>query len=422
VPLIEIKHSVCRLVGALRLTEANDGIGIPLYNHPGSNQIFVGETDFDLRITRFVPYPDGDAFRIDYGVLDVVSDKRFEIGDYSLIPFWLNDRVGALPGGLSVSEFDEIFGKNPGGIGEELRTIIAHSRTGYFQRLRSEDQLSFVQQEHPDIWDEEPVHSRYWVSRFRSAILTASKLEGDAAIELRQLLKERAEEWIYKFQYNGNFRLLLELLRVASDGLLEQQKLQLSLFESLIDRIERGEINALKRAEVKSAVMRFFPRGLFYFHVWENEAIQKKYHLRRNRQLRRPVFEPRVRIDFHRMLQKYLHDDVWHHLDTLLTLTSAIYGSSDLPTPIMHALHTLYSEKVTNVRYELSKAFNEGFRDIGTVEMWPGKAKALLSEVESLNRMLRILEGPSRLTGIIPSKLKAFDDDLIEELRRYVVE
>jgi len=93
VPLIETRHAVCRLIGALRLTDSRDGIGIPLYNHPGSNQLFVGETDFDLRITRFVPYPDGEEFKIDYGVLDVSPERRFEIGDHSLIPFWLTGQV-----------------------------------------------------------------------------------------------------------------------------------------------------------------------------------------------------------------------------------------------------------------------------------------------------------------------------------------
>jgi hypothetical protein len=256
--------------------------------------------------------------------------------------------------------------------------------------------------------------------RIRSAKQVASRLEGDAAQEMHERLRERAQEWIYQFQYKGNFRLLLELLRTAGDGLLEQHELQLSLFESLIDRIERGDINALKRPEVKAAVMRYFPKGLFHFHVWEREAIQANFNSRRIRELRRSVFEPRIRVDFYGMLQHYLHDDVWLHLDTLLALTSTIFGSSDLPAQIMHPLHALYSEKVTNVRYDLAKAFNEDFRDIKGVGIWPEKAKKLLSEIDKLNQMLRILEGPCRLTGIIPSNLKAIDSEMAEELRRYV--
>jgi hypothetical protein len=108
---------------------------------------------------------------------------------------------------------------------------------------------------YPDVWDEEPVNSLYWVSRFRSAKQIASRLTGDAAQEMQERLRERAQEWIYRFQYKGNFRLLLEILRTAGDGLLDQQEVQLSLFESLIDRIERGDINALNRAESMSEVM-----------------------------------------------------------------------------------------------------------------------------------------------------------------------
>jgi hypothetical protein len=168
-PVTDSRHAVCRLVGALRLTDSKDGIGIPLYNHPGSNQFFVGETDFDLRIAKFVAYPDGEDFKIDYGVLETSDTKPFAIGDYSLIPFWLDDRPNALPGGLTIAQFDEIFGKQPGGIGNELRTIIARCRTGYFQRLIAEGERDFVLNEYPDVWDEEPVNSLYWVSRFRSA-------------------------------------------------------------------------------------------------------------------------------------------------------------------------------------------------------------------------------------------------------------
>jgi hypothetical protein len=237
---------------------------------------------------------------------------------------------------------------------------------------------------------------------------------------MRERLRERAQEWVYRFQYKGNFRLLLELMRTAGDGLLQPQEIQLSLFESLIDRIERGDINALKRPDVKVAVTRYFPKGLFHFHIWEREAIHGNFNSRRNRELRRSVFEPRIRIDFYGMLQPYLHDDVWDHLDTLLALTSTIFGNSDLPVQIMHSLHSRYSSKVADVRYDLAKAFNEDFRNIRNADIWPETAERLISEIRKLDQMLRILEGPSRLTGVIPSNLKAIDSELIGELQRYI--
>jgi hypothetical protein len=74
---------------------------------------------------------------------------------------------------------------------------------------------------------------------------------------------------------------------------------------------------------------------------------------------KRPIFQSGIRVDFSGMLQKFLYDDVWHHLDSVLALTSTIYGSSELPTQIMQSLHSLYSERVAHVGYQFNKAFSD---------------------------------------------------------------
>jgi hypothetical protein len=86
---------------------------------------------------------------------------------------------------------------------------------------------------------------------------------------------------------------------------------------------------------------------------------------------KRPIFQSRIRVDFSGMLQKFLYDDVWHHLDSVLALTSTIYGSSELPTQIMQSLHSLYSERVAHVGYQLNKAFGDDFVYLRNAGMWP---------------------------------------------------
>lgn len=413
-------HAICRLVGALRLTEARDGIGIPIYSARGSNDLFVGETDFELRITRFVPYPDAEAFKVDYGLLDTSQTKRFAIGDYTLIPFWLNDRANALPGDISIEEFDHIFGPHPGSVGGELRSIVHRSRTGYYDKIKAEGERDFILNEYPDIWDEEPVNSLYWVSRFRSAKRVAARLQGPAAEEMRSRLKARAQEWIARFQHKGHFRLLIELLRTSSDGLLGERELQFSLFESLISRLERGDITTLKKPDVKAAVAQYFPKGLFYFEIWEREEIQAEFLKKQSRDLRQSVYRPRVNINFQTFLKNYLYEDVWNNLDSLLAVTSTIYGDSELPSPILQPLYKRYWEKVNEIRYAIFKAYEDDFRQIEQAYRWREIARKLLAEIEKTNLMMRILEGKYRLSGAVPESIRPFEAHDIEGLRRYM--
>jgi hypothetical protein len=220
--------SVCRIRGAIKLTDCPDGIGIPIYSHHRDNKLYIGKTDYDLRITRFIEFDEADHYNIDHDIAETIKRPMFGIGDYTPIPYWVNGTGAILSGGIDLDDFDRAFGASHAAdsVAADLRRIIYRGRTGEYQRQFAEHHTKTFRHEYEDVFDEYPVNSRYWVSRYRSAVLRASKLPEEVARVAQQDLKNIVLEWIRHFHVKGQFRFLMNLLNTAENGILDREEMR----------------------------------------------------------------------------------------------------------------------------------------------------------------------------------------------------
>jgi hypothetical protein len=383
------------------------------------NHIYIGETDFDLRITRFIKCEDAASYRIDYGVLDASSKKTFAIGDYSIIPYWIGGVAMALSGGVSLNDFDQKFDSLflPDSVVADLRRIISNSRTGYYRKLVEDEESDALSREYRDIFDEYPVNSRYWISRYRSAVLRTTGLAGKNAVRNKHELHNRALEWIKNFRYKGNFRLMLELLRSSDRVIMEREEVRLILFVCIVNALKNFQSSWLKRNEIREIISEYFPNGIFQFYNWERNEIAQV--LKENADLGYEALWVGSHFDFIGCVEEFLHDDIIFRLDMLLCICMIIFGNVDPPPDIAQWLYDYYRGYLNDVNSKIHIAFNRYFRNREISEQWPRIANEILSSIEKLNLLIRIRLGEFRLRASLPPDHQAIESRVVAELRRY---
>ena len=167
----------------------------------------------------FIEFEDADQYALNHAVADAADQKTFVIGDYTPIPYWQNGITRILTGGISLDDFDREFGHeyDSNSVTYDLRRIVRRARTGEFRDRIDADQTKAFLEEHRDIFDLFPVNSRYWVSRYRLAVLRWAKLpESAAKSDAKEKLRNRVVTWVQRFRFKGSLRYLVSLLSPRS--------------------------------------------------------------------------------------------------------------------------------------------------------------------------------------------------------------
>jgi hypothetical protein len=94
-----VRVSSAKMLGAVRLTESVDGIGIALFRVSNSNETYVAEADYDLRITNFVPIKP-DEYPSDYSITREAQATAVNIGDACPISYWIDNKPGVVRGDI----------------------------------------------------------------------------------------------------------------------------------------------------------------------------------------------------------------------------------------------------------------------------------------------------------------------------------
>jgi hypothetical protein len=408
-----------KMLGALRLTEAVDGIGIALFRVGSSNRTFVAETDYDLRITNFVPVNPAE-YPIDYSITPEAQLTAVNIGDACPIPFWIDNKPGLVRGDVSLKEFDDQFETDAfaQGVVAELRAIIDKSRAQFYQQQRQIDAQQQVLKDFADIFDDYPAHSRYWVSRFRAAVINAVKLDDEFHADTRSRLRRRVLEWVERFRNKCQLRLLSAALSSAQPHVLTRLEVQLILFDYLTQRFDRGDISALRRPDVRDVIHEYFPMGLHGFITLDKPEILQL--------LGEPSAEfaydalwngSRVNL-VHRFLQMFPENETGDFHD-LIIASSVIFGSSELPKEVYDRVDNAYSAKLFDLETEINHAYRTVFRERGNSDSWPDVAEGFLSKIDEVNGLLRLREGVYRLSGKIPVNERPIPARVVNELKAY---
>ncbi|UWU79128.1 hypothetical protein N2603_11910 [Bradyrhizobium huanghuaihaiense] len=414
-----MRVSSAKMLGAVRLTEAADGIGIALFGFSNSNETYVAETDYELRITDFVPVRP-DEYPIDYSITREAQAAPVQIGDACPIPYWIDNKPGLLRGSVSLSEFDEHFGEasSTEGVIAELREIISRSRTRHYQKQRHLDAEKQVLKDFEDIFSDYPVHSRYWISRFRAAVLNAIQLDDEQQASMRTRLRHRILEWVERFRYKSQLRLLSTALSSAQPHILDRLEVQLILFDYLAQRFDKRDIAALRRPDVRDVILEYFPKGLHGFITEDKPEILRMLG-ERSAEFAYDTLWVGSRVNLVlRFLQMFPESETGDFRDVIVT-SSVIFGSSELPAEVYDRVDAAYTVQLFQLRDEIGYAYRVIFRDRAQAELWADTAEDLLRKISDLYGLLRLREGVYRLSGKIPVSERPISDRVVNELRAY---
>ncbi|WP_186421320.1 hypothetical protein [Bosea sp. CS1GBMeth4] len=272
------RRSRADLWGSIRLVDVPDSIGIPLFSVSNSNSLWVSETDGDFRITRFLLLPPDAPYRLVQQIPPGVTRRRMMIGEYAPVPFWVNGKLHHVNGNAYPEDVPDIATQSPEAaeVVDDVRRLLDDARNGRFKARLQRDEAERIIDAFPDVFEEVPVHSRYWVSRFRLA--AAETVPGSRSEDLSQRLRSIGRQWLDRFASKTDTARFKGLVDAGHAGVFSDQEVKNLYFAYIIDLISRGKLAEAARGFLKDpGFASLFPAGIFEFHrfnQWPNTPFE----------------------------------------------------------------------------------------------------------------------------------------------------
>lgn len=274
------RRSRADLWGSIRLVDVPDSIGIPLFSVTNSNSLWVPETDGDFRITRFLLLPPDAPYRLVQQIPPGIARRRMAIGEYAPVPFWVNGKLHHVNGNAYPEDMPDIATQSPEAseVVGDVRRLLDDARNGRFKARVQQDEAERIVDAFPDVFEEVPVHSRYWVSRFRLA--AAETVPGSRSAALSQRLRSIGRQWLDRFASKTDTGRFKGLVDTGHTGIFSDQEVKNLYFAYIIDLISRGKLAEAARGFLKDpGFASLFPAGIYEFHrfnQWPNTPFE--YH------------------------------------------------------------------------------------------------------------------------------------------------
>lgn len=284
------RRSRADLWGCIRLVDVPDSIGIPLFSVSNSNSLWVPETDGDFRITRFLLLPPDAPYRLVQQIPSGVAKRRMTIGEYAPVPFWVDGKLHHVNGNAYPEDMPDILTQSPEAaeVVGDVRRLLDDARNGRFKARLQQDEAERIIDAFPDVFEEVPVHSKYWVSRFRLAAVETTP--GSRSDDLSQRLRSVGRQWLDRFASKTDTARFKSLVDTGHQGVFSDQEVKNLYFAYIIDLITRGKFAEVVRGFLKDPVFAsLFPAGIYEFHRF-NQWPNTPFEYRRPRVLTDPLF------------------------------------------------------------------------------------------------------------------------------------
>lgn len=395
-----------KLYGCIQLISSADSFGIPLFQSHLKNTLLLPETDHNLRIVRFLEIDPSPRYRIvPYGH---APEPSYEIGYPVPIPYWVDGKLDLVGSDASPMELFTRFGSKPKGIVAELVGLIERAQSGAFPPAT--DTQERFQALFQDVLEEQPVHSRYWIARYRSAVASASSNE-HLPKEAEEALRIRAREWLHRFVTRTTVRYFQGILE-NHDGKffheLEARWYYFAFAASLARRQKFQELFVLSRSTLYSKLL---PRGL-YWH-WLDGVANPNANVGSMLPNDAPESFELLEVFKSAMYESVRKDD----FRKLKQLASILFGDRDAPKDINEFLSLPIARKSEELKHFLNHRLNEMFhRDPNAEET----AAHILGLYKSLHQIDGILYGDSRYEENPKEYRFGMSPNELEDLQRLV--
>lgn len=397
------------LWGCLKLVTVDSSIGIPVFSAYGSNRQWIPETDGDFKITRFLELPPDHGFSVSDDIPPVMR-RRFGIGDYCPMPYWLDGELMSVSGD---SYPDQVMGYSHLSVGacavvSDVRQLLNDARNGRFKFKLEEDEADRIEAAFPDVFKEAPVHSKYWISRYRLAA-TQARAETKPPHKIDDQLLSVGREWLARFGTKTDYPRLRALLGKPSDGIYSREEISNIAFAYIVDRIERGSIAEIVKWVLQDReFISIFPGGI-YRHLIEGGWPNAPFPYRHPKEILGPLMTA-VRDN---------SNDIGM-LSALRSLTFVYFGNEESPAEFNNFLflyRTMYFEmlrEATNTIRRLAR----GFESKRKYE-YEDACVSLVTSFDAL-RYLDGMEYPDGRRKDLRKPIRNISADYIDSLRPHV--
>lgn len=395
------------MCGSAKIVSTPDSIGLPVFSAYGSNQLWVPETDGDFRITRFIALSDDVGLTFDSEIPDVPR-RRLGIGDYCPIPYWIAGQLRVVSGDAYPNQVIIHHGASDASnvVVADLRRLLDDARAGRFALKLQADEADQMEASFPDLFVEAPVHSKYWVSRYRLAVANArDRTQAPHAIDERLLSLGR--QWIERFGTKTDYPRLRALLGKVADRVYTQREICALLFVFIVDRINQGQIAEIVKWVLNDREFeQVFPDGIYGYFI-KNGWPNAPFTYDRPKDILAPI---RNAITFADTAM----------LSALRGLAYVYFGKSEAPQDFSQNLFPLRSQHVERLRSATSviNRRNLGSDVILDDEVW----QAILQTVDSWDA-LRWLDGidfPAGRRHNLRTPIRKLPAEYIDELRNHI--
>jgi hypothetical protein len=403
------KRSTAQLYGKLRLVPDVDTIGIPVFTpSKQGNALFIPETDADLRITRFLDFHWEGDYKIE-AVNEANVRREYAIGDPVPIPFWVAGKAYITPGNSTVADISRLVGSNfLMSVASDLGDILTKARSGEYRLQEETRQADDIASRFDDVLGGRPVHSKYWISRYRVALANARSFSHPPhPIDAR--LKATACAWLKVFGSKTSIRKLKGILGSPDDGILSEVEARDIIFAYCCSKLVGRNWVELFETSKESDFQKYFPNGLHHHYVANGFPVVP--------------FDYNRPDDFEGVFKEALFQAAREssYLPAL-RIARVLFGRGELPTDLGFDVGKLFSGHALKFRQMLEFADANIFHQRDRKDEWAKTASDLINEYYAVHYLEAMIYGDTRFLDK-PLKAKfGYDPDLLNDLKRYINE
>jgi hypothetical protein len=255
------------VTAAVRLSPA-DSIGIPVLEW--GNMMYLPEMDADFNIISFMEFENDDHYEITRDIPDNYRDRLFRVGDPAPILFWFKQSAHIVEGDAERAKLEQLFGiearTHP--VLRDLGEMLNDARTGAIKAQQEEWLAREIEVSYSDVFLERPSRTRYWISRYRTALENARKLtQPPHPIDVR--LRRASSEWLEKFATKAELPMVASILGEAAQGVYSIRQIAEIMLAYTSHRITAAGSSEIAKLANDDTVRSLFPHGMYFFYLYE---------------------------------------------------------------------------------------------------------------------------------------------------------
>jgi hypothetical protein len=332
--------------------------------------------------------------------------RTFSIGSPTPHPFWFLKTGHVIEGDAEAEDLAKRFGHvaTNNSVLSDLGNLLNDARSGQLRQRKERWTADEIAAGFGDVFYEPPVHSRYWVTRYKVAVANARAItQPQHPIDIK--LRRVALEWLKRFAPKTDFLRLVSLIDRSENGIITRKRTKDILFAFLVHKTAIGNFRELVKHLDHPLIQENFPFGInYHFERAGWPTVPFSYQ------------QPRELVDL--LKAEIKAAKVTGHFEEAAKMTFLLYRKLRVPRAIDDLVMPIFDDNI-KAFHKMRKDSEHIFADRQCWDGWGETAAALLRQYDRLMLLDGILNGDARLSKVIVDRRFGVDAYYINELKKY---